>query len=77
MRCQDTVDNAPYFPEVLKKFEVWLKGHDLLTEEGSLAEGVVWVTDGVSCFFSILTVQRKYNVLMSDPIDASSNSQQI
>ena len=46
-RNQATIDESPTFPEVIERFEEWLKKHDLL-KDGKLMPGTSWVTDGVS-----------------------------
>ncbi|WVR08125.1 hypothetical protein IAU60_005171 [Kwoniella sp. DSM 27419] len=41
---QETVDKAPTFPQMLKKFEKWLDKWDLRTDKG--LKDALWVTDG-------------------------------
>jgi hypothetical protein len=44
---QAMVDASPTFPEMLKRLEKWMDGHDLRREDGGLKDAL-WVTDGVS-----------------------------
>ncbi|KAJ9098476.1 hypothetical protein QFC19_006343 [Naganishia cerealis] len=67
---QETIDQSPTFPEMIKLFEKWLKQHGLLVD-GKLRDKACWCTDGPDPYPAylrgpVLNVKDAVNYVLSD-----------